>query len=810
MDNFESLITYLQSYDYRPGADENKDFDDSLACMEEVADEMTARLKDTPVYDDIDLGYSVDTALRLMSAIVLASRKAQRSAGKWLMRISWLILRTNEDLDFEDYESARSIIFSSMCGTKVQKLGYGWSDISNANLFLGALFAQKFLRTEFVADQEQTYYIERNGLLIVKPGQIPMLAAMNMDAYRKHPTLHNQLEVSGIVRFVVNSQELKSKRDYKAVCAAATSLLARQRSVAASKAPTIKEYGDDAFLVRVTERRGYAVIAETIDPRYRQLQGKVNLELYTNAPARASFYDFQKAFQVGAYLMVNKAPENEDGFVFEFGHDFEEWYRSFAGDFVGKSYPAIFLISSGPADIWLTRDGINVSIHRNNLNSLDDDQLRDYEEARESAGSIWLTFYDGLPKEDELYRMWALPGDKYGDVFCKEVFTRDSAYATQLFHYLKDNRQEAEDLHADPDSGTTKVEDTDALYALMTLLVGLMKNNMGDSQQRLQTVSMARFLAQMLELENDADYLAVQSRYLNATVDFAMNGELEQTLDIPVHLQTLGVCAQQADVLRVLRTYKKPLATTVADNRRDADVRSTVAKLVEASNSLIDIIDVVERNNIKLNIARALGVEDEFVSILDNRTHYGMEGQCLEFKKSIVFKPERPGQKSAPEPHPEYQKWNIIKAVNGLLNSRSGGDVLIGVSNQGYPCGLEDDIRALSALNLIQCADMDAYRNYIQCVLDTAFCTDETGQVYDTGISYSCVKVDIENNAERNMVIRIKVQPYPGALTYLVAKGRPENFKSIYMRGEGRTLELKSIKLEQEKDYKKRMLSKAK
>ena len=141
----------------------------------------------------------------------------------------------------------------------------------------------------------------------------------------------------------------------------------------------------------------------------------------------------------------------------------------------------------------------------------------------------------------------------------------------------------------------------------------------------------------------------------------------------------------------------------------------------DASNSLIGIINETELNNIKKSIAQKLGVDDEYVAINADRTFYGEESSTLELKKSIVFPPVNRRRFKEVEAEPDVQKWAILKTVCGFLNSELGGDLLLGVNDNGYAEGLDADISELMREGLIKVASNDAYSRYVQSVVEDAF-----------------------------------------------------------------------------------------
>ena len=186
------------------------------------------------------------------------------------------------------------------------------------------------------------------------------------------------------------------------------------------------------------------------------------------------------------------------------------------------------------------------------------------------------------------------------------------------------------------------------------------------------------------------------------------------------------------------------------------------------------------------------------------RTYYGVESITQEFKSSAVFPPYN--QRKSPQDivDPELQKWAIIKAVCGFLNSRSGGDLLIGVNDEGYAAGLEDDMRELHARRYISTRDIDHYRLYIQRILTRAF-AEVDGSKDPSEIANTHIDTFPETNAEGRTILRIKVSPYQRKIIRLSAdkKDRPVGIEDSYVRQSGRTVVITPGMVEEIMKYKR-------
>lgn len=70
--------------------------------------------------------------------------------------------------------------------------------------------------------------------------------------------------------------------------------------------------------------------------------------------------------------------------------------------------------------------------------------------------------------------------------------------------------------------------------------------------------------------------------------------------------------------------------------------------------------------------------------------YYGSESKYLEFKTSLVYPATAPGEEM--RENPEEQQKHILTRIAGLLNA-NGGQLYIGVNNDGYEVGMHDDFK---------------------------------------------------------------------------------------------------------------------
>ncbi|MCC8070458.1 MAG: ATP-binding protein [Bacteroidales bacterium] len=125
---------------------------------------------------------------------------------------------------------------------------------------------------------------------------------------------------------------------------------------------------------------------------------------------------------------------------------------------------------------------------------------------------------------------------------------------------------------------------------------------------------------------------------------------------------------------------------------------------------------------------------------------FGREDQTHEFKTSIVYH-----AKGNMLPDMKAQRYTIMKVIAGMLNTRGGGSLFLGVNDEGYACGVDND---LAILNLSE----DAYSRHLHKMI-----RDDLGQVAN-----DCCNETAWEEADGYRVLVVKVRPYPdGALVAL-------------------------------------------
>ena len=324
-----------------------------------------------------------------------------------------------------------------------------------------------------------------------------------------------------------------------------------------------------------------------------------------------------------------------------------------------------------------------------------------------------------------------------------------------------------------------------ALSHYLFFLAGSLPN----SRDRYVHIAAARFLANIDANSLDADYMTIELRYQHCLARFATDKEDPQALKFEVcdQYKELDSVKRHIQTIDCLKTYKKNCSATMSQfelqNLDDEERADMIESLIDSSNTLNGKISQPEINRIKKQITKLLGVDDLFVNTIPDITYYGEESDTLEFKSSAVYPPDNGGK-----PEPNRQLWTILKTICGFLNTLSGGELLLGVKDNGNSCGLADDLDYLYKSNKISECSMDKYRNYIKNAADAAF-VDDMKIASEKEITTGRVNYFIEKNKEGHDILRIQIRPYEYGVV-LFNSNRPEYVSDGYVRTSGATMSL--------------------
>lgn len=236
-----------------------------------------------------------------------------------------------------------------------------------------------------------------------------------------------------------------------------------------------------------------------------------------------------------------------------------------------------------------------------------------------------------------------------------------------------------------------------------------------------------RLLALAIADERLAEKLLTHASLLTLHQFYATNSRIDAD-----KLEALAPTAQADPFLKMVY-HRLEMVSWLKDPSRNAELYATVgapsnelegviARMVLAYNMihLSDGDDGGIASDIKEKIKEKLNVNNE----TRRGKYYGSESKYLEFKTSIVYPATAPGEDMREAP--EEQQKHILSRIAGLLNA-NGGQLYIGVNNDGFEVGMHDDFKyfqrhaAIAGTHRHKVTNIDSLCVFIEDLVNQAF-----------------------------------------------------------------------------------------
>lgn len=781
IENFESLIDYINRYEYSPGGDGHADFEESVECLAETAADLASECRKTEIWSSPQLGIDAETAVRILAASVLARKKTGVDDHDGVLNLIWLLLSSGVQLTPDVARSLLRLAIDCMRCRPIAAFSFSFASISKENFIPGA-FAALLGATEVSAEKGRRAEFEGKGCLEVSEQGI-VAAPMNLDAFR-HEKLKATLEGVEGVRVVEHDE--KRPADTAELIDYYGRLNAKLDRVSPSPKRQKPEYPVGArMLAEVTYSGGIKNVMRTISPDYQPLEGKLMLpsRIAYNVPRES----FTSQVRVGDIFMVERI-QNGD---FTFGlveENISEFMAEYGSELRGEEQWAVFMgnFRKGSGTRWLTESGMLVNVGwsvPDGINADADAQEKALLLIRESTtDNSGTTILNGAFDEDREPEVEPCDVEEFKQyafkVFCSE--------------YLDWSKP------ADLPAAQT-AEKAEKLDREDVVLAGRLLEKLADdpdllTSERIEHLTIAMTLLKMAGCMEGYAYVRHRLDYLRRIAEFAAGASpISLQLQRPEALRDVELSRLRDLVVELLRGYKEQEITHASTGdahvpgarHLDTDTPELIRQLVDASNILIDKIDSAEIHRIKKSIASRLGVADCYHNSYDDMPYYGDETETLEFKQSCTLPPLNRRTTSATKDL-EVQKYAILKGVCAFLNSPQGGDLLVGVADSGYATGLTEDIDRLHSARIIAEPTADRLRTYVKNSIDRAFTTVD-GSMSGSAITADCVSCNVETPRDNIEVLRIHVKPFPWDVVKFAAPAgkRPEGLADVYSRTSG-------------------------
>lgn len=775
IDNFDNLFQYLRSYTYVDSAEApDSDFNRTFDCLEEVVDDYLEQCADDGFCHNVatrseDLNFMVKV---ISTYIITAHSKKGRDVGDVLTGLIDILVLSGQASGKEVVEELKELVVGCLSGRRVGKLGITWDLVAKLDEYSLNLFCHHLSQTTLEGEKNEVAVYEQCGTL-VSDNRGVHIVPMNYSNYMKSRTMAPLFDSLAGVDILGSSKERVVT--YEQLMQSCNMLLTAQCQVKPSPTLVKKTYEDNAAVtVRVVDI-GYNLCVETVDPSYDRVKGNVALDPVYWELTKEQLLSYLK---VGDYIKVTR--RYDSAYPFALRQTFDSFHEEYAKKVVGYECWAVCEGKYVAGYRWLTEDGLYVNV----MDSSDDP--------------------DEALAEGYLVRVKVIGAkkDKYGNLVLNGVYVDedecpDEEYEEQGDEFRRIARQNLFDTFLEdsapeePYAPKQEVCMVDEGYvAALSHVVYYLSLHERDTLDRCKMLLVARCLATLAGRTDDAAYVKHDMDYIHCCVRFAAgDAPSDLKLEHDDCLEQVAEVHEKERRIEALRPYDNHNSGRVEYFLSDANILyDNVKGLVDASNMLKDKISPFEINRIKKTIATYLGVADMYSSICSDLTYYGEESDTLEFKSSVVYTPG-----SGMKPDPGRQKWNILKAICGFLNTSVGGELIIGVNDNGNSCGLGNDIDRLYEAKLIPEKSVDKLRNYIKNIVDWAF-VDDTGVASYMEITATRIKYIIEKNTEGDCIIRLQITPYEYGLVQFCDKlDRPEGIAVSYYRTSGATIPMTSV-----------------
>lgn len=798
IENFESLFSYVNKYNYSVPEYPQSDFNRTADFLNEVALSLIEKANAADLDSTPEWEMGVEKALRIVGTAIVTQNKRGIIPHELIIGLISMLSAVGA-VQSEFLESYISTVNACSRKLDIKTFSIGFRDLIPDDFQISKL-ARNVSKFEWKDDDSLKADYEQHGSVAFTESGIT-LYPLNLDDMassrsRTRTIFNTDLDI----KFADRDLKKINCDQPQEILSNVPMLLTQLKGVKPSKEHRPKQFTEDGYVdVRIKSISGIKITCESRDPEYEKIAGNLLLDSSNVGVGRDALLNNLSVGDIlPAYLNYN--PRGQSTFSISDDSDEELDFKCHLLENFDRPYmKAVYLQTYSLGTRWMTESGIQVNI----LNSNDPTLIR------EEHG------YDGACVKVKINEITT---DRQGKVVANGYFLPESeqdeedvdpdifiqnannALARALLSYMKYNDDQPEE----PEEKSMKV-DSEVVRLVGRLLIKNIDKDKGlSSAERAARLAMAIAFFECVGDQANLNIAQREISFLNLAVNFA-TGQTPATLkfendpSIDINERTLEL-RKAAEVLRKYKERDYRLITSES-LEIEMDNLGLVADLVEASNTLIDKIDPVEISRIKKTIARRLGVADVFKDLYRQYTNYGDESDILEFKRSCV-QPPRNHKCDTFQGNLDVQAFNILKTVCAFLNSPTGGDLLIGVDDNGYGIGLDDDIERLYTNGIIQERTADRLRIYIKNKLDQAFVTND-GNTSGNSITVGHVLVNVEPTGTSNrQILRVKVTPYPYDVVRIKKDFVPSSWGSdVFYRTSGSSEPLKSdgvrnIKLE--------------
>ena len=687
-DNFEKLQSYLAECASNPSKRDSF-FDTTIELLRARVEDLLNSIASKPIYEnDLDRNTLMFNA-SLLATYLLIDGKHSLALPAYIAFMGVLRLLNTRFSDSTIWAATRRLRHED-----ITKLGFNWNDIDKIGTDLFAYSAAKLVtfgaprKKPMIFTKYGTAYISADGLFLTHESSSGAKKIMKEGA--------NSLDTGiGITLRSLSSEKLKQshesnlpkideflnefiKLQYKV-----------QNKIQAPTASLKRYFENDEVVVRINQidlSKGI-IYVETTDPSFIKLSGPIIFEksslvyYYTD-----SLYEY---FAVGDYLRATITRIDQPSFSIE------------------KQLVNFFVEDTKRAE----EDNDEI------LAKLIDVKNEYFGWIDEWGIGIYTPYTEGFMRGDFaiLSGFQYEKGKYYGKIDARVLKLSNESFDEKTVRY--DCMRAFAKETPPPVSTKPEIETSEMSPVIIRLLLRQMydyQRTQVKPSERFCILANASVMAEMIGDNLSASYLRFARTYLRALVDFVAENNIKDIQLIPDEEYKDAESTQiRLEIISLLKEYgrkdeSEKLSSAVQQFKESQPMLSRLARLIQTSNAMRDTLSGSALNVIKREIIKTLSIETENDADLeaDGGTYLGIESGSQEFKTSIIYPPNNNMQ-----PDEYAQNINVLKGVCAFLNSTSGGVLYLGVNDQGYVTGLENDMKYLNQTSI------DSYLRY---VLDTA------------------------------------------------------------------------------------------
>jgi len=785
-ENLDALMGYLRSSDADPSLKSK-----TIEVLQERAKDLLNEEFKRPFYNHRVLGGEEHIRrIRTISYCILANNKPN---VLYVIFLAYLLEIANQTTPKQKKDLVL-FVNGLISGAWIEKLGFSWNDVPNLPVSL-SVFASKLLSSKITKTKRHGHF-ERKGCMTVSGSTISLVASNNADFEKQCSSgkLSSLFDLYNL-KVMVPKEDMPDHLDQiKSYLEPVHNFMVEQDNVKPSPITLVEKQKtykiDDPVTVRLLNVQNGYMNSVSVDPGYETIKGSFYYKdnfvpgyLLSMMGSRARIL-----LEQGLIIYVRVTKQDHPVTPFVVNQDFEEFYYDSADNFAedGTICIAKAIEYKNLGNIWLTEQGFSVYI-----------KDCKYQDRTGSFANIKITSVDF---EDATI---------YGEIVDDRIEysePEDVKYETSARWYMLDKFLLSENKPEPPKPNESPIVCISPYsISLLSRMIYEFSLGMKGTLDLFKHLVVSRIMCFLIEDKDNSDYLKFLMDYLKNIVAFADNpNHTIPEVNVPEKLKSKEEVQKKLEILDALREYDTYIKSPEADLSvlsGEPENIEKIKELVKASNLLNGIIPDTGLDPIKHLLAYNLGVEEDYTSIISEKTDYGAELTGREFKSSIVFPPNN-GMK----PDHKTQLFNVLKPVIGLLNSDKGGDIYIGVNDttqKAIPGQIAQDMEYLLKNKLISEATMDKYRLYLKYRIDEAF-AEESGNAKGSDITAGRVDLIPEQSREGVDVLHISVKPYE----YDIVVFNPEFYPSVkhtYLRTSASTIIMNDQKKVQIRDRKSRI-----